>query len=371
MHVHHLAAGLLQHDLERQVVAEPPHDSLGDSLARPEGGQAAQSFANPRVGRVGFDVHEGQLVATARRRESIVEANARYGDLDRFTSRDRHGMRDRVPTRRDGPQPGDGLALERAECALAIGHGTEPDALKAPAAAGATGPLGDLACRHESWRDDHVQSSLRVVLDRHPDLILAVAAGHDSQVARLARLEDVNGFGHDLDRRSRRLRTDRGRWLGRRERPAQEQHSTQKARGREGPDQTKVSPLHCACPFLDGADAGGSIHPADPSQARVADITVEEDPIPSPRTSATSFHSVQTKRCVSIFETHHLLVFGRRPSDHSVEFAKSPICAIPSERRAESPRSVPGVESERSFDSRLSSALLSRSRPGHNSRESV
>ena len=61
---------------------------------------------------------------------------------------------------------------------------------------------------------------------------------------------------------------DRG--LGGRGRPAQQHHSTNKARGRTGPDQAKVSPQHRALTFLDGADSGGPLHPPAPSQARVS-----------------------------------------------------------------------------------------------------
>ena len=214
----HDLAGLLDHQLERQVIAEPPHDRLGDPVAGAEGGQAAERLADPRVVGVVVDVHDGERVARGRGRQAVVEADAGDGDVDRLAGGHGDGPRARPRRspgssagRRPAHRPGSRRRLPR-------GWRPSPARCSASRAAAAAARLGDLARGDQPRRDDHVQPALRGIADRQLDLVLPLAAGDHGQIAGLAGLEQVDGLGRHRDRRRRRLgraAAGAGAWSGR------------------------------------------------------------------------------------------------------------------------------------------------------------
>ena len=158
------------------------------------------------------------------------------------------------------------------------------------------------------------------------DPILALAARHDAEIARLARLEEIDRLGRHLDRRRGGLGsvTVTARpvplpalSLGGRDRPPDQHQPTDKARGRPGPDQAKVSPKHRALTFLDGAVPEGPIlpyplRPESPPTNLLEMIQFLRRCVASP----AHFPTLGDAGERSNIQTRHLLIFGQETREH-------------------------------------------------------
>ena len=156
-------------------------------------------------------------------------------------------------------------AAKFAKRAVTIGCGAQSHALHATTAtATATAPpLTGRAGGDHARRYDHVQPTVRTVVNRQTNPLLALPACGHVEIAGPGGREQVDRLGRHGDRTGRRLgigrdpRLSLGARMGR----SDQCNPTQQARGQPGPDQAKVSPEHRAKTFLDGAIAEGPIDP--------------------------------------------------------------------------------------------------------------
>ena len=215
MNVHDFA-GLLGHQLERQVIADVPHGSLRDPVAGSIGRQAAKRPANAGIRAVFVDVDEPERVTRSRAGEAVVEADAGnrqfdgladgHGDLARRWPRcwcrstaSRRGRAFRETRRR----PRRDWRPSRAPCS---GAGRRRRRR-----------LADGTRGHHARRNHDVQPVARAVADRKPNPILPVPARDDVEIARISAVQEVDRLGRQPGRRRRGLRF-RGGWrLGRSE----------------------------------------------------------------------------------------------------------------------------------------------------------